>query len=242
MAEGTGDVVEVPSDQDSNSDSVSALSTNMEQSTSESLQSDSPSVTSLRDRLRSPTPADLARKRQLKQNPPPKGVKRGKGKEKGDPKNISANERVKTYPDEPFTLRNSNFFCCACKEVQALKKNSLEYHMKSQKHINGRKKLAVKSEEDLSILESLHAYDRRVHPVGDGLPDSTRLYRVKVVSTMLKAGVPLNKIDLFGDLLEEHRYALTSSTHLRQLIPFIHQEELSRIKREIIRRPFLYHI
>ena len=38
-------------------------------------------------RVTSPTPADLARMRQLKQNSPPKGVKRGNGKEKGDPKN-----------------------------------------------------------------------------------------------------------------------------------------------------------
>ena len=48
---------------------------------------------------------------------------------------------------------------------------------------------------------------------------------------MLKAGVPL---DLFRDLLEEHGYALTN---LRQLIPFIHQEELSRIKQEILNQP-----
>ena len=55
-----------------------------------------------------------------------------------------------------------------------------------------------------------------------------------VVTAMLKAGVPLNKIDL---IFEEHGYALTSSTHFRQLIPFIHQEELSRIKREIRQWP-----
>ena len=55
------------------------------------------------------------------------------------------------------------------------------------------------------------------------------------MTAMLKAGVPLSKIDLFRDLLEEHGYALTSSTHLRQLIPFILQEELSRIKKEILK-------
>ena len=105
MAEGNSDVVEIPSDQDSGSDPNE--STSMEQTTSESLQSDSPSVISLLDRLRSPTPADLARKRQWKQNPPPNGVKRGKGKEKGDPKNISASERVKTYPNEEFTVKST---------------------------------------------------------------------------------------------------------------------------------------
>ena len=52
---------------------------------------------------------------------------------------------------------------------------------------------------------------------------------------MLKAGV--SKVDLFRDLLEEHGYALMSSTNLKQLIPFIHQEELSRIKQEILNQP-----
>ena len=80
-------------------------------------------------------------------------------------------------------------------------------------------------------------YDSRTRLVGDGLPDSTRVYRVKVVIAMLKAGVPLSKVDLFRDLHKEHGYALTSSTNLRQLIPFIHQEELSRIKQEILNQP-----
>ena len=51
------------------------------------------------------------------------------------------------------------------------------------------------------------------------------------MTATLKPGV---KVDLFRDLLEEHGYALTSSTNLRQLIPFMHQEELSRIKQEIL--------
>ena len=234
-------MVEDPSDQeiqDSGSDPDDTFqSTSMEQTTSESLQSDSPSVISLLDKLRSPTHADLARMRQLKQNPPPKCVKRGKGKEKGDPKNISANERVKTYPDEGFIVRNSKLFCCACKEVLALNKSSI----KSQKHISGKKKLALMNKEESNILEALHVYDSRVHLVGDGLPDSTRVYRVKVVTTMLKAGVPLNKIDLFRDLLEEHGYALTSSTHLRQLIPFIYQERVEQDKEGDSPAALVYH-
>ena len=47
----------------------------MDQSTEKSLQSGSPTVISLLDHLRSPTPVDLSRKRHLRQNPPPKGVK-----------------------------------------------------------------------------------------------------------------------------------------------------------------------
>ena len=64
----------------------------MHQSTSKSLQSGSPTVISLLDRIRYPTPANISRKGDLRPNPPPKGVKIGKGKEKGDPKHISACE------------------------------------------------------------------------------------------------------------------------------------------------------
>ena len=55
------------------------------------------------------------------------------------------------------------------------------------------------------------------------------------MTAMLKAGVTFSKVNLFRNLLKEHGYALTSSTNLRQLIPFIHQEELSRIKQEILK-------
>ena len=57
------------------------------------------------------------------------------------------------------------------------------------------------------------------------------------MTAILKAGVPLSKVDLFRDLLEEYGYALTSSTNVRQLIPFIHQKEFSRIKQEILNQP-----
>ena len=47
-----------------------------------------------------------------------------------------------------------------------------------------------------------------MHPSGETLPDSIRVYRVKVLTTFLKAGVPINKIDDFRDLLEENAVRL----------------------------------
>ena len=59
----------------------------LEMGTSEGIVSDastvSTSFSSLLDKLRPPAPAVLARKRRLERNAPPKGTKRGKGKEKG---------------------------------------------------------------------------------------------------------------------------------------------------------------
>ena len=151
--------------------------------------------------------------------------------------NVSLHEQVKSHPNEVFIVRSSMLFYRACKEVLALKYSSIEYLIKSQKHISWKKKLALASKEESRIQKALHVYDSRTRLVDDGLPDSTRVYRVKVVTAMLKAGVPLSKVDLFRDLLEEHGFALTSSTNLRQLIPFIHQEELCRIKQEILNQP-----
>ena len=65
----------------------------------------------------------------------------------------------KTNPDEGFIVRNSKLFCHACKEVLALKKSSIEYHIKSQKHISMKKKLSLKNKEESNILEVLHMYD-----------------------------------------------------------------------------------
>jgi hypothetical protein len=191
--------VDVVAEDASASESEDHLS--LEMGTSEGVLSDastsaSSSVSSLLDRLRPPTPAVLARKRRLERNPPPKGTKRGKGKEKGDPKTISLSERIKAYPNEEFTVSNSKLFCRACREELATKKSSLESHIRSQKHVNGKKKLALKNKEQADIIQALKAYDSEVHPVGDRLPFSTRVYWVKVVSTMLRAGVPLGKIDL----------------------------------------------
>ena len=120
MAEGSDEALEISSNEESGTDRDDTKES-IDQSTSESLQSGYPTVISLLDRLRSPTPADLSRKRHVRQNHPLKGVKMGKGKEKGDPKRISTCKRVKLYPNEEFIVRSSKLFCRACKEVFVLK-------------------------------------------------------------------------------------------------------------------------
>ena len=71
------------------------------------------------------------------------------------------------------------------------------------------------------------------HPKGETLPDDAKVFRVKVVTTLLKAGIALNKIDDLRDLLEEGNRCLSSSTNMRQLVPFILSEEVNKLKQEI---------
>ena len=131
-------------------------------------------------------------------------------------------------------MLNKKLFCAGCREQLSVKKSTLELHIKSLKHnIRGKERLVSREKRQQDIAKSLQKYDKEVHPSGETLPDSTRVYRVKVVTALLKAGVPLSKLDSFRDLLEENAYALTDSSHLRRLIPFILQDEISKLKQDI---------
>ena len=205
-------------------------------SCSELCSSSDSAVTSLLSCLRAPKASDLARKRRIQVNPPV-GKKRGKGCVTNDPKSVSPSERVKSYPTEPFTVTNKKLFCSGCREELSLKKSTIQLHIKSVKHTSSKERLAAKERRQTDIGNALQRYDSEVHPSGETLPSSTRMYRVNVVTTLLKAGIPLSKVDCLRELLEENAYSLCDSAHLRSLIPFILQEETTKLKQDIGGKP-----
>ena len=105
------------------------------------------------------------------------------------------------------------------------------------KHIEGKKKLEANVARERDIAEALRAHNEKHHLRGETLPNSQQVYRVKVVTSFLKAAVPLRKLDCFRDLLEEHAYRLSDRRHLSDLIPFIRSEEESKIRQEISGKP-----
>ena len=91
--------------------------------------------------LKAPTPSDLSRKRKIVRNPPPVGKKRVKSTNtQSNPKTIKPQKRVNEYPKEPFTVASGKLFCQGCREELPLKKSSIEYHIKSAKHDEGKKR------------------------------------------------------------------------------------------------------
>ena len=86
------------SDSESREENSSCCMTTDEGEGSNQLKSSSDSAGaagSLLSRLRSPIPSDLARKRRIRQNPPPhKGQKRGTGHVVAEPKNVVPADRV----------------------------------------------------------------------------------------------------------------------------------------------------
>ena len=83
------------------------------------------------------------------------------------------------------------------------------------------------------MSEVLKVYNREVYPIGETLPDKVRVHRVKVVRAMLKAGIPISKVDSFRDVLEDNSLSLTRACNLEQLLPFILHQEVAALK-EII--------
>lgn len=71
------------------------------------------------------------------------------------------------------------------------------------------------------IVDVLRKYDEEVHPRGETLPEKQQVYCVREVTAFLKAGVPLNKVESFRDLLEENAFCLTDRCNMHDHVPFI---------------------
>lgn len=64
-------------------------------------------------------------------------------------------------------------------------------------------------------------YDKDVRPAGETLSKVQREFCINVLTAFLKAGVPLNKLDHFHEVLEEHAYKLADRCGMYNLIPFM---------------------
>ena len=143
----------------------------------------------LLEKLKAPTPSDLARKRVIAKNPT-QASKRSTASVHEEPK-VSPATRVQEFPNEHLTVSKSKLFCSACREPLSVKKIIIQRHISSSKHMKGKEKIKAKEKREGDIAEILGSYDKDVHPVSENLPEAVRVYRYKVVSTFMKAGVPL---------------------------------------------------
>ena len=125
-------------------------------------------------------------------------------------------------------------FCRGCKEEISLKKQNINVHISSKKHKANKAKMEVTSTREKHIADALATYDEKNDPKGETLPTGIRVFRVKVVQAFLKSGTPLNRVELFRDVFEEAGVTLTSHSHMRQLIPFVLEEEYKSISRELM--------
>ena len=119
-------------------------------------------------------------------------------------------------------------FCTACRELVSLKKQNIHVHISGKKHKENKEKRLLNDKKDDDIRKAIPKYDDKNHPKGETLPSTTKLFRVKFVKAFLKS-----RAEYFRDLFEEVGYPLTSSSNMRQLIPFILAQEYECIYQEV---------
>ena len=193
-------------------------------------------VVSLLDRLKAPAPSDLSRKRKLAVNKSSNWRSRSTVSRKAnEPVTVTAYERVQEFKDDCLIATLSGaLFCKVCREELSTKKQNIKVHMSSKKHSLNKEKMKATSKKEQHIAEAMKNYDEETHPKGENLPTGTRVFRVKVVQAFLKSGTPLNRIEFFRDIFEEAGFILTSSSNMRQLIPFVLEEEYKTIMQELL--------
>ena len=137
-------------------------------------------VVSLLDRLKSPTPADIARPRKIQKNDPLRGQCRCKGSSSSDPKSVTPSQRVREFDKEALVVSHGHLFCSACREQLSLKRSVIKNHVQSVKHENSKKRLEKNETRERVIADSLTKYNKEFHPRGETLPQQ-QVYRVRVV-------------------------------------------------------------
>ena len=81
-----------------------------------------------------------------------------------------------------------------------MKRSIVSNHVKSTKHVEGKKWLLQKEAREVDIAVAMKQNDDATHRKGETLAEEQRVYRVRVMKAFLKAGVPLAKL---RELLEE---------------------------------------
>jgi len=121
--------------------------------------------------------------------------------------NVSAWDRVNEFKDQCLTTVSGNLRCDACRETLSKKKSSVKKHVSSIKHIKALENIEKSKKKDQNIKE--------------------------LVEALLKAGIPLLKVDSLRPFLEKYGHRLTSRNHLAEFIPMIRQKEIDFVKSEI---------
>ena len=130
---------------------------------------------------------------------------------------IALYDRCKQFPDEHFAVRLGNLFCNECREVFCTKKSVLQYPISSKKHQKGKDNLKKSKLKEQSIIEAFEA--EKSTAKDNTLRLEERAYRIEVISELLKAGIPIRKIDMLRSLSENNGHRFTGSTHQGNISP-----------------------
>jgi len=181
--------------------------------------------------------SSIKRERKLERKQESKGMRKPRGPADGSKKYSIAKikARIAEYPDAPFIALNGTLRCTACECIVAmLRKSSVDQHLITAKHKQNTEKLERRKLRDEGVITSLREFfQNNPSVVGASVPLEDQAYRFQVTSTLLAAGIPLLKADALRNLLERSGHAMTTSPHLRVLVPLVEKREIAQTRADI---------
>ena len=132
-----------------------------------------------------------------------------------------------------------------CYEQVNLKKDRIVQHIQSTKHQTRKEKYIQSLQQGKSVTKFLDTLDagevtgasagalQSPKGFGSRTSEEARIWRIELVSWWMKCGLSLNSLNVFAPFLEKYAQRVPDASHLRQLIPIIHAQELERVKKAL---------
>ena len=195
---------------------------------------ESPTASSLLDKLVTSPASIEAPTPSRKRGKPPVGKKRSFGGNASKDPKVHPSRRLREFPNEGLGVSDDGKLVCdACGETLSMKKSTLSSHLKSTKHVERRAQyMKTNQVQELGIVAAINKHDESESKILPMLDDAMA-YQIKVFKAFLKAGIPISKLEHLKDLFEEDAVKLTEHTYMLDLLPFILEEEKVKIKEEI---------
>lgn len=180
----------------------------------------------------------LARARKI--NAPPVGQKKctGCGVKKSDPKTMTPAQRVRDFPNEPFSVDNGKLWCKCCSQELALKKDTIKNHIQSIRH-EEQKAARIASEKrhgEIAAKTIAEVYAGKAQLGGSSLPISTQAHRISVCEAFLTDAIPFCVLrDPLGKLRQilEYNRAILPLCEVAQYIPRLLDTEIKTVQEEL---------
>ena len=126
---------------------------------------------------------------------------------------VPVNTRIEQFPGHSFRNSVGAIMCACCLMTVPNISSSLNHHIGTAKHKNNLAEWNARNSADVDLMVALGDYFRaNPNEHMATLSQNDHLYRFRVVQTFMKAGVALNKINIFRPLLSRAGSALPATT------------------------------
>lgn len=149
--------------------------------------------------------------------------------------NVPIAKRLAEFPDSGLIeAPPGKLFCAACKTPLKNILGTLKTHCGSESHKEKLVRYVEVTKDDTFIKQFMREYFTE-HPDEKcaSLSDEQHLHRFRIVASMLKAGVAINKVDELRPVLERDGHAITAASHLAGYIPKIETLEHDKLGGEL---------